>query len=165
MQAYKIILLSFGFFLLFSNTSFSQQTNQNQDTITILNKNAGYMVNYDLLRRDELVSLLKTNMEAYEIYKGSGGSKTVAYSLSIIGGACIGFPIGRWAAGNDEPYWLLAAAGGAILAISIPFHQNVSGNTKAAVRKYNDDIKANQKKKAELSFYTGPASVGLLLKF
>jgi len=40
---------------------------------------------------------------------------------SAVGGALIGWPLGQALVGREEPMWELAAVGGGVIVVSIPF--------------------------------------------
>jgi hypothetical protein len=69
--------------------------------------------------------------------------------LWAAGGALVGWPIGQALAGEDKPLWVLAGAGGGLIAVSIPFSVAASNNLVNAVDAHNAGVGATPPSSAE----------------
>lgn len=136
-----------------------------QDTITIVKKGGVYFTqNFQILSSYELTKRLKSNPEALEMLRLAKQDKITASILGIIGGACIGFPLGQ-AIAKGDPYWLLVLPGIAALVISIPFSSSSKDRTISAVEMYNEGIKNKTTNRVTLNLKGSNEGIGLVLKF
>src|SRR5690606_38094657 len=62
---------------------------------------------------------------------------TMGIILAAAGGALVGWPAGEALAGGDDPPWGLAAAGGGAVLVSIPFVLWSASSLSSAVEAHN----------------------------
>jgi len=160
---YKAVFLLTIISLAYAISNIAAAQEPTVDTITILPRGGGYMLQYDLLRQDELGSLLKTNDEAYTLFKKGRSKKTTTLILSFTGGALIAFPLGQLIA-NADPYWWMMGAGGACFLVSIPF-SDYQKEYNEAVHIYNEKLRGSPKPKTKLSLGIQQNGLGLVFKF
>jgi hypothetical protein len=161
MRKFVSKVLLFLFILVISQQAISQ--NSHQDTITIIKNGKVFMHQYDVLSMYELEQLIKTNTDAYSVFKGARKNKSASMVLGGFGGAFIGFPLGQMIAGGD-PYWWMMGVGGALILVSIPF-SDYNKDMRRAVEIYNEAIRTENRIKSELSFGLQSNGIGLVLKF
>lgn len=91
------------------------------------------------LSMNELVSIMGTNSEAYELMKSARSTYTFAQIIGGAGGFMIGWPLGT-AIGGGDPNWTLAGIGAGLVVVSIPIYSTSNRKTKQAVDLYNADL-------------------------
>jgi len=113
---------------------------------------------------DQIADLMKTNNEAYQLIRATRSNNTVSGIVGFIGGALMGWPIGR-ALGGEEMNWKIFALGAAITGVSIPISISAANKAKQAVKVWNSSLPASYNKNMEtgLSVKVTPAGVGLVL--
>src|SRR4030095_14771546 len=75
--------------------------------------------------------------EAFEFMKEARNKKAVANVFGFAGGFLIGFPIGQLIGGNDNPNWLLAAAGGGLIIGAMANYAGYKEQARQAISVYN----------------------------
>ncbi len=96
-----------------------------------------------------LLEICKSNAESYAEMKTAKGNYDVGSVFGFIGGFMVGWPIGT-AIGGGEPNWTLAAIGGGLIVVSIPFSSGYSRHAKKAVEIYNNGLKNISRNDMEL---------------
>ena len=140
----KTLLLTFVM-LTISTINFAQEainiTPNQTDSIELKKIFGGYQFyqNDKLLKFKQLDNLIKSNNEAYDQFKSSKSSRTIATILGYAGGFMIGWPLGTAIAGG-KPNWVIAGAGAGLTAISIPISINSNKKLKKAVSIYNSTM-------------------------
>jgi len=88
------------------------------------------------LKPKEILALMESNPEAFNAFKKAKSNLDMASVLGFAGGFMVGWPLGAAVAGG-EPQWGLAAAGGALVVLSIPFSTGFKKHATKAVDIYN----------------------------
>lgn len=104
----------------------------------------------------------KDNSMAYEEFKKGRKLETAAGVMGFVGGVLVLFPIGSAIAGAD-PEWSFLAAGGALIAGSIPLHRSYKRHAQNAIDTYNKGLPYSMRPKPSLFFSRN--AVGIQLKF
>lgn len=91
------------------------------------------------LTTNDLVSIMESNSEAYQLIKSAQSNKIFSQLLGGVGGFLIGWPVGSAIAG-DEPNWTMAIVGAGLVFISFPFSAKSNRKTKNAVDIYNAEF-------------------------
>lgn len=73
------------------------------------------------LDREDMVSRLGENPNTAADISTARTLMTLTMVGSAVGGALIGWPLGQALVGREEPMWELAAVGGGVIVVSIPF--------------------------------------------
>lgn len=156
----RIILIST--IVTFSITSFAQA---NQDSI-IVKKTLGsvFVQNNKNLTPKQLLEITAINPEAYQLMQKAKKNLDVSLVFGCIGGALIGYPCGTAMAGGD-PEWALAAVGGTLVGVSIPFSVAYTKNAKKAVEIYNAGLTRPELGYLDFKLSLMPGGVGLKLQF
>lgn len=116
------------------------------------------------LTNPELAGLLSLNKAAHAEYKKSKGSMAGAMILSFAGGFCIGWPIGTAIAGGDAN-WTLAAIGGGLILLSIPFTLDANKKVENAIDIYNGGLSRSSSAKPKVLLGFSPNGAGIRLVF
>ena len=160
MNLKKTIFISF--FLFSSLISFGQI---NQDSIFVKKALGSVFVqNNKNLTPKQLLEITAINPEAYQFMKKAKKNFDAGAVFGFIGGALIGWPCGTAMAGGD-PEWALAAVGGALVGVSIPFSVAYSKNAKKAVDIYNAGLTRPELGYLDFKLSLMPGGVGLKLQF
>jgi len=116
-----------------------------------------------ILSNIELSGILSLNQSAFQEFKSARSSIAMTYILGFSGGFLIGWPIGTAIAGKD-PQWYMAAIGGGLILLSIPFSRDAKMKTHNAIDIYNGGLsKASYiKKEVLLGFTTNGIGVCLI---
>src|SRR5580765_2703743 len=104
--------------------------------------------------------MMTNSPEAFEEMKKAKTNRAFSNVLGAIGGALVGFPVGQ-AIGGGDPNWTLAAVGGGLIAVSIPFAIAYKKHAGKAVSIYN----AKNYKTSFLEFELSPAGMNLVFRF
>ncbi len=151
--------------IVISGSLFSQNA---KDSIEIKNSFWGksYKYNGKYLTPSQIRKTIKDNPEAYKVMGYAGGYKMFSDVFSCAGGFLIGYPIGTHLYGKEKPKWELAAIGGGLVLIAIPFAIGYSKRVNKAVRIYNEGIRQTTDVK-KLNFELGytPDGIGVRMKF
>ena len=94
------------------------------------------------LKMTELVSILESNSEAYELIKSAKSNKILSQLFAGAGGFLIGWQLGTGIAGG-EPNWTTAAIGAGLIFISVPFSVKFNQKAKNAVDLYNSELSSS----------------------
>lgn len=81
----------------------------------------GYRQSGELLDARDLWKKLKENPETGSHVRRAEVLDVVSLVFAASGGALIGWPVGEAIAGKPDPMWELAAVGGGLFVVSIPF--------------------------------------------
>lgn len=92
------------------------------------------------LKMKELVTMMKPNEAAYREIKGAQSNSTVATIIGGVGGFLIGYTLGTAVTGRDAN-WTVAAAGGGLIVVSIPFTIAANRHARRAVDLYNSGLR------------------------
>lgn len=151
-----------GILLMTAVTIFGQSTS---DTIEIrYGFGPVFVQNNRKLTPKELMGITYSNPEAYNemiIAKRNADASSV---FGGIGGFMVGWPIGA-AIGGGEPNWAMAAIGGGLILISIPFSTGYSKRAKRAVKIYNNDIKQTSTRKFDFDMGFTCDGIGFRITF
>lgn len=151
--------LSFGL-----SNIFAQSVN---DSISMKKVFGGYQFYQGdkLLKVNQLVNIMKPNVQAYKQIKSARSAYTMAMFLSYAGGFMVGWPIGT-AVGGGEPNWVLAGIGGGLIVVAIPIGQSFNKKAKQAVETYNSGLRTSSFwDKNELNLSMTGNGIGLTLNF
>lgn len=154
--------LFIGILLLAAIAVFGQSTS---DTIEIrYGFGPVFVQNNRKLTPKELMEITYSDPEAFNemiIAKRNADASSV---FGGIGGFMVGWPIGT-AIGGGEPNWAMAAIGGGLIIISIPFSTGYSKHAKRAVKIYNNDIKQAATSKVDFNMGFTCDGIGLRITF
>lgn len=130
------ILISLATLISYGTSKFN--TSPYGDTITTRKVLGGHQYFHDgkMINMNKLQSILKTDENAYSIFKPAKSSYSIATVLGVAGGALIGWPLGTAIAGRD-PEWIMLGAGAVLAGISIPISIKSGKQIKKAVDAYN----------------------------
>jgi hypothetical protein len=120
------------------STVFSQQTNSRDSITLVTNFFTGtkfYQGNQRITMR-QVTEVMGTNPQALTYLKKAKTNNTISIIFGVIGGALVGYELGRAAGGGDINGAVIAAGAGCIV-FSIPFSIAGGKNTKKAVNTYN----------------------------
>ena len=84
----------------------------------------------------QTLQLMEAYPEAYAYMKKANTNSNVAGVFAALGGGLIGWPIGT-AIGGGDPNWSLAAIGGGLVIVALPFHSAFKKNASMAIELYN----------------------------
>ena len=113
----------------------------------------------------QMQEIMKDNEEALDLITSAKTNQIWAMVLGTAGGGLIGFPIGT-AIGGGDPEWILAGAGVALIAISIPIIEGFNKKAKSAVELYNAEFSSNAYRfNPSFNFNIKGANVGLTMSF
>ena len=102
---------------------------------------------------------------AFEEMKAARANNTAANIIGGAGGFLVGFTLGSALAG-DEVNWTMAAIGGGLVAVSIPFSIKFRQRSTKAVRLYNSGVLQQQgMAPGQLKLGLSPSSLRLRLDF
>lgn len=107
-----------------------------------------------VLKPKDVLELMRSNEEAYPIFKKAKSNYDAAGVLGFIGGFMVGWPVGT-AIGGGDPQWGLAAGGAAIILCSIPLSVSFKKHAERAVSIYNGNPVAYKP-----VFYLSPYGTG-----
>jgi len=117
------------------------------------------------INANQMQEIMKGNQEALELITSAKKNQTWAMVLGTAGGALIGYPLGT-AIGGGDPEWVLAGAGVALIAISIPIVKGFNKKAKNAVELYNADVTSNAYNfNPSFNFNIKGANLGLTMSF
>lgn len=136
---------------------------QMPDTITIVKKQvARFYYHSQKLKPNQMVTLVKTNKEAYKEMLVAKRKYGTAGFFGFVGGFIIGWQFFSTIQEKSAP-WEVTAIGAASLIASIPFTSSYSRHALRAVKLYNGGLKDTSLGYAELEF--GVTSTGVRLWF
>lgn len=107
-----------------------------------------------------------TNEPAFDVLQSAQSGRAIAAGLGFAGGALIGYPLGMALAGGKAE-WVLAGAGIALVAISVPVNAAANKKAREAISVYNEGIGAVVAHRIQpqcIVGFTGNG-IGLTLKF
>lgn len=84
----------------------------------------------------QALALMEAYPEAYAYMKKANANYVTASVFASLGGGLIGWPIGT-AIGGGDPNWGLAAIGGGLVIVALPFHAAFKKNASKAIELYN----------------------------
>ena len=132
------ILMALGLCIACFTTVFSQQTNS-RDSITVVKNfftGPKFYQGSQRLTMGQLTDVMTTNPQALTYLRKAKTNNTISIIFGVIGGALVGYELGRAAGGADMNGAVMAAGAGCIV-FSIPFSIAGSKNTRKAVSVYN----------------------------
>jgi hypothetical protein len=97
----------------------------------------GYTQNGTPIDPESMTEQLERERAAAPAVKRAKTLATLAVVLCGIGGALIGWPIGQWAAGEEDPIWPLAYAGVGALGVSVPLVVWSNSSMNSAIDAHN----------------------------
>jgi hypothetical protein len=152
----------FALFFFVCLTSFAQQP---ADTISIKKVYDVYEFRQgtELLKRKQLVGILKSNDEAFKKIKLARTNAQFSAVLSATGGFLIGYSLSAVIIG-EKPIWLIAGVGAGLIVIAIPINRKGNKHLIKAVEIYNNSLLASSSKSKNEFFLTFSEN-GLGLKF
>lgn len=109
-----------------------------------------------------VLTFMKSNPQAYAVFKKAKTNLDAAGVLSFAGGVMICFPLGT-AIGGGDPEWALAAGGLGLLLVAIPFNAAFKNHALNALDIYNS--KLNSSIKVNAKFYWGPMGGKIVFRF
>lgn len=123
-----------------------------------------YFIDGKPLHPNELPVILKTNPDAYEMYRSARSTAILATVFSSAGGFMIGYPIGT-ALGGGEPNWAIAGVGAGLIVIAIPITQSANKKANEAVKTYNIGLHDLLVKQAEVKLGLTAYGIGVNIRF
>ena len=102
--------------------------------------------------------------EAYQYMEKASTNNDLSNVFGFIGGALVGWPLGT-AAGGGDPNWTLAAFGGGLIAISIPFSIGFKKNAIKGAELYNEKRAASSQKQVSYQLTASSAGIGISFSF
>jgi len=112
----------------------------------------------------QIVQITRKNEAAYVEMKIARNYYTFGNIFGAAGGFLVGWPLGAAIAGGD-PDWSLAAIGGGLIIVSIPFSISYSTHTKKAVALYNNGLGQSSSYNFKLSPKFSANSFGIIMTF
>ena len=103
------------------------------------------------LTMNDLVSIMESNKEAYQLINSARSNKILSQLLGGVGGFLVGWQLGTAIAGG-EPNWTTAVIGGGIVFLSVPFSAKSNQKAKNAVDIYNAELSSVLKYKFKPQF-------------
>jgi hypothetical protein len=91
----------------------------------------------EVIDNDDMIAKLREQPGPGEQLSGYTFLATTSVLLAAIGGGLVGWPLGEAIAGKEDPLWALAAVGGGLIVVSIPFGIVASNKLENAVDAYN----------------------------
>jgi hypothetical protein len=161
----RIIFVLITLFSLCSTFSFGQNVT---DSIFIKKESDGYHYyqGKNKLSKNEYVTVLKSNEQAYKQYKSAQSTYTISRVFSLVGGALIGYRLGEALGGRNDDTWVLAGVGAGLIAVAIPLRISSSKKYGQSRKTYNSGLHANSFwNKSDLRFSMTGKGVGLTFKF
>lgn len=125
-----------------------------------------YSQNESMLMMKDLVKIMESNQQAYELIKKAQSNNSVASIFGGTGGFLVGLPIGT-ALGGGDAEWALAGIGVGLIAIGIPFSSSANKNAKQAVEVYNSSLNSSayKKRKPEFKVMHNGSGIGFSINF
>lgn len=135
-------LLLFLLLFLFSLCLYSQHAN---DSITTGKSflSTVYKKKEKILTPNEMLLIMNEYPQAYDMMQQAKNNYDAAMITSIIGGFCMGFPIGTRLAGGEFS-WPLFIVGTGFTIASIPLSSGYHKHARDAVKIYNNKIVSDQ---------------------
>jgi len=96
----------------------------------------GFYQGNDKLSNARLKEIMTVNPAALAELKKARTNQAFSTLFAGVGGALIGIPLGTLAGGGD-PVWSLAAIGGGLVIIAIPFETGFTRKARNAINMYN----------------------------
>lgn len=116
------------------------------------------------LKMRDLKRITQNHPEAYQYMEKAGTNNDLSNVFGFIGGALVGWPLGT-AIGGGDPNWTLAAAGGALIGISIPFAIGFKKNAIKGAELYNQNRAASSYQSVSIQLHAGSSGIGISLAF
>ncbi|MBZ9627095.1 hypothetical protein LB456_06475 [Psychroflexus sp. CAK57W] len=114
----------------------------------------------------ELLKETESDLESYDLIKRAQSQNTLSTIFAFAGGAFVGIPVGQ-TIGDGEPSWVLAIAGGALIAVAIPLSSRSKRNLEEGISQYNARTKSSFLRgfQPEVSLVGSATGVGLRVRF
>lgn len=109
----------------------------------------------------EVQDLMHDNPRAVEEFKKARANYSVAGLLGFSGGLLVAVPLVTAVIGG-KPEWSLAAAGGVLVLVSIPFTRAFYRHAETAVDDYNNKLPSSRIKG---NFYFTGTGAGVVIRF
>lgn len=116
------------------------------------------------LKPRDLLELTKSNPKAYEEMRIAKSNYDASQVFGFIGGFLVGWPLGT-ALGGGEPNWTLAAVGGGVILISLPFSSGFAKHAMKAMSIYNDDLRKSARNPVRMKMGLSVTGIKLEMKF
>lgn len=155
---FTVIILFFGVNLCTAQTSFGDIEYRSTGFGPVFSQKGQPLKMRDLKR------ITRDNPEAHQFMEKAGTNNDLSNVFGVIGGVLVGWPIGT-ALGGGDPNWTLAAAGGAFIAISIPFAIGFKKNAIKGAELYNQSRKTSSHQTGELRFHAGSSGIGISFSY
>ncbi|MCR9182181.1 MAG: hypothetical protein NXH73_04580 [Flavobacteriaceae bacterium] len=158
------------FFVLFLFFGISPVISQAQDKDQSLIVTQNFWHGVRVYQEENQLSLRKTQELmasvplALEEIKKARTNGVFSMVFGGLGGAFVGYPIGREIGGGD-PEWIMAGIGAGLIAISIPFESAKFKRTKNAAALYNEHKGYAHKSNMNINFQVSGNSMGLVIGF
>ncbi|MFA6925167.1 MAG: hypothetical protein WC223_13060 [Bacteroidales bacterium] len=155
---------SFLFGLVFLSCSYLFGQYKSDSIETIKKLGTVFKQKGKVLKPKDLLDIMELNYMATKEMKIAKNNYDVASVFGFAGGFLIGWPVGTML-GGGEPMWALAAIGGGLVAISIPFSISYSKHAKSAVKIYNSGLRQTGSKDMKFQFSFTGDTFGVLIIF
>lgn len=158
MKAYCLVF----FCLMATCVAFGQELS---DTVEVQrNFSPVFKKNGEKLRVRDLMELTRSNPKAFQEMRIAKSNYDASMVFGYIGGFLVGWPLGTALAGGD-PNWALAAAGGGLILISLPFSSGFSKHAMKSMEIYNSGLRQSAGIPVRMKFGFSGTGVKLQLKF
>jgi hypothetical protein len=148
--------------LILLSITYQAQSQTCNDTISIVENH--YEINGKPYKPNQLLTVLKSNPNAYNEMKKANANSAGAFIFAYTGGFMIGYPLGQALAGA-KPNWALAGIGAGLVLIAIPFSTTSRTHAANAISIYNSGLKASRSSVIKISFCLTYDGVGLVYRF
>ncbi|TAF74116.1 MAG: hypothetical protein EAZ53_10375 [Bacteroidetes bacterium] len=108
------------------------------DTISKTDK--GYFIGTKALTKQQLLEILKSNNASNQVYKKAETWSYILFVPAIIGGAMVGYPLGRAAGGGDFNAPVFGIGAGVVTATLISAALIDSSTLKKSIKAYNKSV-------------------------
>jgi hypothetical protein len=122
-----------------------------------------FQQNGKTLTINQLMSITKSNPDAYAEMKIANKNYVASLFLQYPGGFLIGYPVGT-AIGGGDPNWAMAAIGASLIVVAIPLISAYSKHATNSVNIYNKGLKVSPERPS-LSLGFSANGIGLRVKF
>lgn len=156
----KSVIISLLFFAM--GSLYGQQQS---DSISI-EKGLGtiFRQNGKILNPRAMLQIMQNNQEAFTEMKTARSNYVIGNIIGGIGGFCVGYPLGTAMAGG-KANWTMAAIGGGLVLVSIPFSITYTRHAKHAVSVYNMGLRQTSGNLLDLKLGFTSNGFGLNISF
>jgi hypothetical protein len=154
------------FFLTFLIASSSFAIGQDlSDTVEVQRSfSPVFRQNGQRLKVRDLLEITRSNPSAFQEMRIAKSNYDASMVFGYVGGFLVGWPLGT-ALGGGKPNWALAAAGGGLILVSLPFSSGFAKHAMKAMAIYNDDLKKSARNPVKMNVGFSATGIKLQMKF